>query len=62
VTTSASGRPIIASASVFRNWPKFRDARATIQSDETTTRKPIGWMAPRRWIGSRSQFVRSTWG
>ena len=25
------------------------------------SRKPIGWIAPSWWMGSRSQLVRSTW-
>jgi len=40
----------------------FADVRATIQSVLTATRNPIGWMALSRWIGSRSQLVRSTFG
>src|SRR5579871_6460798 len=37
------------------------ETRATIQSMLTAIRKPTGWIAPSRWIGSRSQLVKSTW-
>ncbi|WP_343060533.1 hypothetical protein [Sphingomonas rhizophila] len=38
----------------------FADTADTIQSVDRAIRKPIGWIAPSKWIGSRSQFVKST--
>ena len=38
------------------------ETRATSQSAVRAIRKPIGWIVPRIWIGSRSQLVRSTDG
>src|SRR5690606_2014965 len=52
--------PMASPAETGRKSARLAEARVTAQSRDRASRKPIGWTAPRIWIGSRSQLVRST--